>query len=159
MVIQRGPEVDDLSEYLEEKQVLAVPRDLNALRQSASTLIEQSQTRNEQQYAKRSSTPRCYQEGDFVVIQNRDTTIGTNKKLIPKYRGPYRIHRVLPNDRYVIRDVETCQLTQLPYNGVLEAARLKPWIKAQQVIIAACYGDVLITQPDRGRSYSQNGRM
>lgn len=35
-----------------------------------------------------------------------DTTIGTNKKFVPIFKGPYRIYKVLPNDRYVIRDIE-----------------------------------------------------
>lgn len=43
-------------------------------------------------------------------------------------RGPYRIHRVLPNDGYVIRDIDGCQLTQLPYDGVIEASRIRKWI-------------------------------
>lgn len=156
-VQQRGFEVDELTEYLDEKVVPS--RDLNLIREGAAACIKKSQTRNERQYIKRSIPPRSYEEGDFVVMRNVDTTVGKNKKLIPKYRGPYKIHRVLPNDRYVIRDVETCQLTQLPYNGVLEAARLKPWLKAQQGIVAACFGNDRLTQPDRGRSSSQNGRM
>lgn len=157
-VSQRGPEVDFLTEYLEEIQSSAITRDLSSLRQNASAHIQKSQTRNEQQYIKRSVPPQHYMEGDFVVIRNVDTTTGKNKKLIPKYRGPYRVHRVLPNDRYIIRDIETCQMTQIPYNGVLEAARLKPWVKAQTDIIAACYGNEA-TLYDRGRSTGQKGRM
>lgn len=68
-----------------------------------------------------------YSEGEFVVIRNVDNTVGTNKKLIPKFKGPYRIHKVLPNDRYVIRDIENGQISQLPYDGIIEAARLKRW--------------------------------
>jgi len=50
-------------------------------------------------------------------------------KFAPKYRGPYKISRVLPNDRYELSDIEDCQLTQLPYRGILEAARLRPWMQ------------------------------
>lgn len=150
-VPQRGPEIDTLTEYLDDLLSPITDRDVNALRQEASTHIKQSQIRNEQLYLKRSVKPSQYKEGDFVVIRNVDTTVGTNKKLIPKYRGPYKFHRVLRNDRYVIRDIETCQMTQIPYHGVLEAARLKPCTKALSDIIAACHG-YEATLPDRGRS-------
>jgi len=30
-----------------------------------------------------------YKEGDYVVVRNIDTTPGVNKKLIPKFKGPY----------------------------------------------------------------------
>ena len=136
---QRGRIVDELTEYLEDRTV--IPVDIAVARSEASNRIELSQTRNEIQYGRRSVSPSRFQEGDFVVIRNVDTTVGRNKKLIPKYRGPYRIHRVLPNDRYVVRDIDTCQVTQIPYNGVLEAARLKLWVKAKEQIISACYGD------------------
>jgi len=33
------------------------------------------------------------------MITNTDVTIGRNKKLIPKYRGPYVIKKVLDRDR------------------------------------------------------------
>lgn len=160
-VSQRGPEVDELTELLESRQDPLCPRDLDALRDSADKSIKKSQNRNEIQYAKRSIPPHQYAEGDFVVIRNVDTTIGTNKKLIPKYRGPYVIHKVLNNDRYVISDIENCQVTQIPYNGVLEAARLKLWVKARDDIVGMCFGDnrELIAFPaDRGRSACQIGR-
>lgn len=158
-VPQRGVDVDELTEYLDDLNAPLVSPDLTALRLDALTRIEKSQIKNELQYAKRSVPPRIYAEGDFVVIRNVDTTIGTNKKLIPKYKGPYRIHKVLSHDRYVVRDVETCQLTQLPYNGVIEAARLKPWVKAQQSIVAACFGDSSATLPDRGRSIVRSAEL
>lgn len=130
-VHQRGPNVDELTEYLEEKQINDgnQPADLLTIRQDADEAIRNSQIRNEVHYAKRSVLPRKYEVNDFVVMRNVDNSIGKNKKLIPKYRGPYVIHQVLPNDRYIIRDIENCQLTQIPYRGVLEAARLKPWVQ------------------------------
>lgn len=49
-------------------------------------------------------------------------SFGTSSKLSESYRGPYIIHKCLPNDRYVVRDIENCQLTQLPYDGVIESS-------------------------------------
>lgn len=38
------------------------------------------------------------------------------------------VHKILGHDRYVIRDVDNCQLTQLPYDGVVEANRIRKWL-------------------------------
>lgn len=62
-------------------------------------------------------------------MTNVDVTVGTNKKLIPRFRGPYVVYKVLDNDRYAIKDIPNCQLTQKPYDNVLEAARLRAWVK------------------------------
>ena len=72
-------------------------------------------------------SPRIYVEGDYVVIRNVDTTIGTNKKLIPRFKGPYVVHRVLPHDRYVVRDIENSPITPLPYDGVIKAKNIRLW--------------------------------
>lgn len=78
-------------------------------------------------FDKKHIPPVQYSEGEFVVTKNVDNTIGTNKKLVPKFKGPYRIHKVLLHDRYVIRDIENGQISQLPYDGIVEAARIKRW--------------------------------
>lgn len=124
---QRWREVDSLSEYLEDRSIPEITRDLSALRENASRHIEVSQEKNSALFRKRHNIPKSFTESEYVVIRNVDTTIGTNKKFVPKYRGPYRIHKVLPNDRYVIRDIENCQISQLPYDGIIEAARIKKW--------------------------------
>lgn len=130
---QRGPETDELTEYLDEQRTKELPRNLDTFRSEADASICQSQEKNEIQYAGRSFPPRNYVEGDYVVIRNVDTSVGKSKKLIPKYRGPYVIRRVLPNDRYLVGDTDNCQITQIPYRGVLEAARIKPWVKMEVV--------------------------
>lgn len=124
---QRGWEVDNLSEYLEDRSNQEVVRDLSLVRETASRHIEHSQKKNSASFGRTHKMPNSFSEGKYVVIRNIDTTIGTNKKFIPKYRGPNRIHKILPNDRYVIRDIENCQISQLPYDGIIEAARIKRW--------------------------------
>jgi len=63
------------------------------------------------------------------MVKNIDTTPGVNKKHIPKFKGPYEIKVVLPNDRYVVKDIEGFQVTQLPFNSVFESKYIQPWIK------------------------------
>lgn len=97
------------------------------MRQRASEAIQASQDYNFRHFSETHRPAQTYRAGDFVVIRNVDTTIGSNKKLIQRYRGPYVVHKVLPNDRYVIRDIDGCQLTQMPYNGILEARNMRRW--------------------------------
>jgi len=62
------------------------------------------------------------------MIKNFDSHVGVSKKLIPKFKGPYRVTKVLRNDRYVLEDVEGFQQSRLPYKGVWAVATIRPWI-------------------------------
>lgn len=109
-VNQRGPNVDLLTEHLDEKNntiLQTVTRNLELIRQQADSNTKTAQKLNEQNYAKHSVPPPKYQLGEFVVIKNMDTTVGINKKLAPKDKGPYKVSKILPNDRYVLTDVDT----------------------------------------------------
>lgn len=127
---QKGKDIDVLTEYLQEKNdINLINRDLKKIRATADTNIKASQKMNECQHAKKSVSPPKYQLNDFVVIKNNDTTAGINKKLAPKYKGPYKISKILPNDRYIVSDIDTFQVSQIPYNGTIEAANIKSWKK------------------------------
>lgn len=132
-VLQRGNVVDEMSEFLEDRSGVHVVRDLEVMRNEAQVSIVKSQEYNEAYLSKKCKPAQEYKVGDYVVMRNVDVTIGTNKKLIPKYRGPYVIHKVLDNDRYVIRDVPGCQITQRPYDNIIEAARIKKWKDKEDV--------------------------
>lgn len=131
-VLQRGIEVDELTEYLDAEFGGQETRDLNSMRKSALDSIEKSQAYNAAYLASKSTPAKEYVEGDFVVMRHIDVTPGVNKKLIPKFRGPYVVHKVLDNDRYVIRDIDNCQITQRPYDNVIEAARLRKWVEKKK---------------------------
>lgn len=66
---------------------------------------------------------------NYVVIKSVDTVSETSKKLLPKFKGPYEVKRVLDFDRYVIGDIEGFQQTQIPYNGIVEPDQMKFWVK------------------------------
>lgn len=100
-------------------------KDIHLIREMADQNIRQSQKRNERINTNKNHNPLQYQIGDFVVVRSHNVASGSSRKLIPKYRGPYRINRVFPNDRYEIVDIENCQLTRLPYRGVFESANIK----------------------------------
>lgn len=129
---QRSPCPDRLTDYLCSRQNPS--RDLDTTRAEAGVRIQKYQDYVLAKHGQKATGPMKYNVGDFVVIKNVDNTPGTNKKLIPIFRGPYIVHKTLDHDRYVIRDIEGCQQTQIPYDGILEASRLHKWVDVDEVI-------------------------
>ncbi|CAK9799271.1 Transposon Ty3-I Gag-Pol polyprotein [Anthophora plagiata] len=103
-------------------------RNLEAIRERAAKNTEKVQAANEECYNNKRKIALVYNVGDYVMIKNIDTSAGINKKLIPKFKGPYVVKKVLDCDRYVISDIEGFQVTQMPYNGVLSPDNMKPYI-------------------------------
>ena len=65
------------------------------------------------------------------MIVNVDVTPGVNKKLLPKYKGPYVVQAVLENDRDVVTDIEGFQIRQIPYKGIVAPSRMRLWCETQ----------------------------
>lgn len=147
-VEQRGEFIDELTEYLDADKNTENHRNLGQIRAESLKLIERSQNYSSERAIELNRPAKQYNIGDFVVIRNVDTVIGTNKKLIPKYRGPYMVHKILGHDRYVIRDVENCQLTQLPYDGVVEANKIRRWLLPCDIKDSNCDTDECDTNVD-----------
>ncbi|XP_061504692.1 uncharacterized protein LOC133391922 [Anopheles gambiae] len=130
---QRGHLIDELTEFLDERRGSTL-NDLSDIRAEASANIIKSQLTNEAYFRKNHKPAAKYEVGDYVVMRNIDSNTQQNKKLIPKYKGPYIVHKVLPNDRYVIRDIEGCPITQMPYDGILESNKLKKWSEPYETV-------------------------
>lgn len=97
------------------------------MRSEASEKFVNSQNYNKAYFDKKIKDPHDYNEGDYVVVKNFDSTVGASKKLIPLYKGPYEVMKKLRNDRYTLRDVENFQVTKKPYVGTWEACNIRPW--------------------------------
>lgn len=63
------------------------------------------------------------------MLKNFDNTVGISPKLVPKFKGPYQVTKILRNNRYVIADIPGCQVTQRKYKGVWEPANMRLWRK------------------------------
>jgi transposase InsO family protein len=76
------------------------------------------------------STPRLYQEGDLVLIRISSTpATGSSQKLLPKWRGPFRVAKVLGNDRYEVKDIPGTGRSRLRYSGVAAVDNMRPWVR------------------------------
>lgn len=89
----------------------------------ALSIMEENTFEQHLQFDKHHKNPKKIGDsfGDFVMIWNDDVTAGVNKKLLPKYRGPYEVKKLLGNDRYRITDIVHFQVTEKPFEGVLSS--------------------------------------
>lgn len=122
---QISTNTDILRQLLSEFADLS--RNLDSDRAKASVNIQKAASYNQNRYNLRHKSPTKYKVGDHVLITNIDVTPGINKKLLPKFRGPYVVKKVLNNDRYVICDSDNHQITNLPYEGVCSPQNMKLW--------------------------------
>ncbi|KAI5638085.1 hypothetical protein NE865_09206 [Phthorimaea operculella] len=103
--------------------------DLAAIRTQVKNKIDQEQEKQKQRYDRKRKPARIYNERDLVKITkvsfNND---GKSKKLLPSFIGPFRVKKVLGQDRY--------QITSVPgFNGntnkritTVAADRMMPWV-------------------------------
>ena len=63
------------------------------------------------------------------MVKNADCTPGANKKLIPTFKGPYVVNQVLDHDRYIVKDIEGFQITQIPCTGIIGPDQMKYWVR------------------------------
>ncbi|XP_055910752.1 uncharacterized protein LOC129945117 [Eupeodes corollae] len=124
---QKGKFCDKVKEFL-VNNLGSDKINLDEIRKEAEEKNEKEQLKNKLYYDNRHKSPTEYKQGDYIMIKNIDTTPGTNKKLLAKFRGPYEIKKVLPNHRYAIGDIEGLQLTRLPYKGICSPSNMKLYV-------------------------------
>lgn len=104
------------------------------VRDCAKIANQTLQEYNKSYYDKKYKKPSMYKVGDLVMIRSLTAKPGLNQKLLPKYKGLYEIKAVLRKNRYVVTDKEGYNWTQKPYNAILSADKLKPWIRVEDNI-------------------------
>lgn len=124
---QYGFADDDLRTYFQNYEGLDKNRD--QLREIAIDKTRELQEYNKRIYDRNHKKPYSYKVGDYVMLKNVVTTPGVNQKLLPKWKGPYQVDKVLDLDRYVVGDIKGFQHNQLPFSGIFAPDRMKLWIK------------------------------
>lgn len=63
-----------------------------------------------------------------LVLITSTQNSGSSKKLLPKFRGPFRVVAALFNDRYVVEDLREGRYKS---RTVVAVEKLRPWTSAQ----------------------------
>ncbi|CAH2005453.1 unnamed protein product [Acanthoscelides obtectus] len=95
--------------------------DVTKIRKETAKRLEHNRIEQDLKFNTKRSLPRLYQVGDVVLT--KVTSFSANedsKKLRPKFRGPFKIVEVLPNDRYRVQEDRFTQRSRRPYQAVVD---------------------------------------
>jgi ribosomal protein L21E len=96
------PEAILLSELQTDINRLSLPE----IREKAKARLDSGQNKQKQRFDAQRAKASMYAVGTLVLVQITSTpSTGESKKLHPKFRGPYRVVAVLPNERYEVEDL------------------------------------------------------
>lgn len=124
---QRGLCVDHFQNLITDDNINNT-RDLQAIRDKAKKNIKYSRICQETSYNKKHKASHEYRKSELVMIKNFESTSGTSRKLIRRFRGPYEIKKILGNDHYLMSDLPGFKNTQKIYEGIWEAKNIRRWI-------------------------------
>lgn len=120
--IAEGPILSAIREELDRL-------DLTALRADFGEHISEEQKKQKERYDRTRKEARKYTTDVLVLIQvTSEPATESSRKLLPKFKGPFRIRAVLSNDRY---DVEDLREGSKRLRTVVAADKIKPWITIQ----------------------------
>lgn len=103
--------------------------DLEELRSKISDHIKEDQKKQKKRYDKTRRNATKYDEGDLVrILITSIPTTGASHKLDPKYKGPFRITKVIFNDRYEVEDLREGFKRK---RTIVAADHIKKWISIQ----------------------------
>ena len=69
-----------------------------------------------------------YNISDLVRVEREVPSTGKSRKSVPKLRGPYRISKVLDNDRYLIEDTPISRKGCRPFSAIFSVNKIHPWL-------------------------------
>lgn len=101
--------------------------DVTKLRKEVTKKLEDNREKQNEHFNKKRSPSIQYVVGDLVLTKTTSFPANNNesKKLLEKYRGPFRIIEVLPNDRYRVKENIHSTRTKRPYEAVVGAEHIK----------------------------------
>lgn len=99
------------------------------VRADVSANIKASQEKQKRRYDAGRTPAVVYKEGDLVKITRTNFyNKGSSTKLLSKFIGPYKIAKVLGNDRYKLIDIPGFNHKKRFFETVVAADRIRPWI-------------------------------
>lgn len=99
------------------------------MRKEVKARIDSEQVKQKLAYDTGRRPAHTYNKGDLVKITKTCfTNDGQSKKLMPSFLGPYRVTKILGNDRYRVAPVPGLCSTQSRRPTTVAADRMKQWI-------------------------------
>lgn len=117
-----------LSAVLNDTINVSSEEELVRNREEAREKIIEKQSKDKEKYDSHRKAPKQYSEGDLVRVERQVPHDGQSQKLIVKYQGPYRIIKVLPNDRYVVEDTPLSRKNNRRYEAIVAVDKIQPWL-------------------------------
>lgn len=117
-----------LNTIFDDTAVATSPEILSDIRNEAGEKIRQQQEKDRERFNKHRKPAKHYAEGDLVRVQRQVPHDGKSQKLVVKYQGPYRIIKVLPNDRYVVEDTPISRKHGRRYESIVAVDKIQPWL-------------------------------
>lgn len=103
--------------------------DLSSLREEVKGRIDSEQQKQKQYYDKGRRPARIYSKGDLVKItKTAFQNDGKSTKLLPSYEGPFRVVKVLGNDRYKVAPIPGFEGMKTKRKTTVASDRMQPWI-------------------------------
>lgn len=103
--------------------------DVTTVRENVKDKIDIEQEKQKQSYDRDRHPARVYAEGELVKITKTNfQNEGKSKKLLPIYVGPYRVIKILGNDRYRVASIPGLKGTRNKRQTTVAADRMRPWV-------------------------------
>lgn len=104
------------------------PDELDTVREEANKRVEIQQQKDVERFNRNRKQGRSYKVGDLVRIERQVPHDGQSQKLVVKYQGPYRILKLLPNDRFIVEDTPLTRKNSRRYEGTVALDKIQPWM-------------------------------
>lgn len=123
MCTEANPMFNEISEVIHKDC------DLSSIRHEVKDRIDKEQMKQKLRYDSGRKAARMYKVGELVKITKTCyKNDGQSKKLMPSYVGPYRVTKILGNDRYNVSPIPGLSGTRNKRQTVVAADRMSPWI-------------------------------
>jgi transposase InsO family protein len=98
------------------------------IRSDVGKRISDQQAKDKERFDVKRKPSHIYTEGDLVSVKRDLPSDGQSMKLAAKYQGPYRIAKLLPNERFVVKDTPLTKKKGHSYDNVVAIDKIKPWL-------------------------------
>lgn len=104
--------------------------EISQVRESVQNHILIDQQKQKIRFDKTRKEAKSYKIGDLVRVERDiNSAPGESRKLVKKISGPYRVTKVLSNDRYEVQDTPvTRKEGRGAYTGVYPVDKIHPWL-------------------------------